>query len=38
MMTIEEGKLYLVTGATGFLGEHLTERILELGGRVRALS
>lgn len=38
MMTIEEGKLYLVTGATGFLGEHLTERILELGGRVRAFS
>ena len=38
MMTIEKGKLYLVTGATGFLGEHLTERILELGGRVRAFS
>lgn len=35
---IEKGKLYLITGATGFLGEHLTERILELGGRVRAFS
>ena len=37
-MIIEKGKLYLITGATGFLGEHLTERVLALGGRVRALS
>jgi len=37
-MVIEKDKLYLVTGATGFLGEHLTERILEFGGRVRAFS
>tara|TARA_A100000172_G_scaffold81161_2_gene73467 strand:+ start:390 stop:1253 length:864 start_codon:yes stop_codon:yes gene_type:complete len=37
-MTVENNKLYLVTGATGFLGELLTERIIEMGGRVRALS
>ncbi len=35
-MIIEKDKLYLVTGASGFLGEHLSERILDLGGRVRA--
>ena len=37
-MTVENNKLYLVTGATGFLGELLTERIIEMGGRVRAFS
>jgi len=35
---IEKNKLYLITGATGFLGEHLVERIIERGGRVRAFS
>ena len=35
---IEKNKLYLITGATGFLGEHLTERILQRGGKVRAFS
>ena len=35
-MIIEKNKLYLVTGASGFLGVHLSERILQLGGRVRA--
>jgi len=28
------GKTYLVTGAAGFIGMHLTKRILESGGRV----
>ena len=37
-MTVENNKLYLVTGATGFLGELLTERIIGMGGRVRAFS
>ena len=37
-MTVEKNKLYLVTGATGFLGELLTERIIQMGGRVRAFS
>ncbi|HEX4841906.1 MAG TPA: NAD-dependent epimerase/dehydratase family protein, partial [bacterium] len=27
----------LVTGATGFIGGHLTERLLTCGARVRAL-
>ena len=36
-MTIEKNKLYLVTGATGFLGQTLVEKIIALGGRVRAL-
>lgn len=37
-MKIEKGKTYLITGATGFLGEHLTKRILDQGGIVRAFS
>ena len=37
-MNIEKGKTYLITGATGFLGEHLTKRILDQGGIVRAFS
>ena len=37
-MTIEKNKLYLVTGATGFLGQTLVEKIIALGGRVRAFS
>jgi|TARA_R100000908_G_C3751304_1_gene145886 UDP-N-acetylglucosamine 4,6-dehydratase len=35
---IEKGKLYLITGATGFLGKQLTKAVLERGGKVRALS
>tara|TARA_R110000823_G_scaffold315646_1_gene448880 strand:- start:16118 stop:16975 length:858 start_codon:yes stop_codon:yes gene_type:complete len=37
-MTIEKNKLYLITGATGFLGQTLVEKIIALGGRVRAFS
>lgn len=37
-MDIKKGKIYLVTGATGFLGELLVERIVGMGGIVRALS
>ena len=37
-MNIKKGKTYLITGATGFLGEHLTKRILDQGGLVRAFS
>jgi len=38
MIKIKENYLYLVTGASGFLGNSLTKKILDLGGRVRALS
>ncbi len=31
-----QGKSVLVTGAVGFIGSHLTERLVELGARVRA--
>ncbi len=31
-----QGKRVLVTGACGFLGSHLTERLIELGAEVRA--
>jgi UDP-N-acetylglucosamine 4,6-dehydratase/5-epimerase len=35
---IEKNKLYLVTGATGFLGECLVQKIINKQGRVRAFS
>jgi UDP-N-acetylglucosamine 4,6-dehydratase/UDP-glucose 4-epimerase len=38
MIKIEQGKLYLVTGGSGFLGQPLVSYILEQGGRVRILS
>jgi NAD dependent epimerase/dehydratase len=31
-----EGRTVLVTGADGFIGSHVVERVLEVGGRVRA--
>ena len=32
-----KGKKVLVTGAEGFIGSHLTERLVELGAEVTAL-
>ncbi len=37
-MKIEKNHLYLITGASGFLGEELVKRIIKAGGRVRAFS
>lgn len=38
MLKIKKDELYLITGASGFLGTSLTKRILLQGGKVRALS
>ena len=38
MVKIEEGKLYLITGGSGFLGIPLCERVLKMGGKVRTLA
>jgi UDP-N-acetylglucosamine 4,6-dehydratase/UDP-glucose 4-epimerase len=38
MIQIKKDKLYLVTGGSGFLGTPLIERIINAGGRVRALA
>lgn len=38
MLQIKKDHLYLVTGGSGFLGTTLIKRILEQGGRVRALA
>lgn len=37
MIKIQEGKLYLVTGASGFLGSNLISHIISRGGKVRAI-
>ena len=37
-MKIEEGKMYLVTGGSGFLGNELVGRILSSGSQVRVIS
>jgi UDP-N-acetylglucosamine 4,6-dehydratase/UDP-glucose 4-epimerase len=38
MIEIKPNKLYLVTGASGFLGSKLVEYILRFGGKVRAMA
>jgi FlaA1/EpsC-like NDP-sugar epimerase len=38
MITIENKKLYLVTGGSGFLGQPLVNYILQQGGLVRVIS
>lgn len=38
MIQIEPGKLYLITGISGFLGERLAKRLLEQGAKVRGVS
>lgn len=37
MIKIEKNKLYLITGAGGFLGKELVKEVLKQGGRVRAI-
>lgn len=37
MIKIEKNKLYLITGAGGFLGKELVKKVLESGGKVRAV-
>lgn len=38
MIEIQKNKKYLITGGTGFLGEILVDKILQLGGNVRVVS
>jgi len=38
MIKIEKGKLYLITGGSGFLGIPLCQRVLDMGGRVRVIA
>ena len=38
MITIQDGKKYLVTGGSGFLGEELIKRIISKGGQVVTIS
>ena len=38
MIKIKRGKLYLITGGSGFLGIPLCKRVLEMGGKVRTLA
>lgn len=38
MVKIEQGKKYLVTGGSGFLGEELIKRIINAGGKVVTIS
>ena len=38
MINIKKDKIYLVTGASGFLGVPLCKKILSLGGKVRAIA
>lgn len=38
MIRIKKGKLYLISGGTGFLGKKLTERLLNLGAKVRVVA
>jgi len=36
--TIKKDKVYLVTGGSGFLGQELIKRILDLGGKVKTIA
>ena len=38
MIKIKNDNIYLVTGASGFLGVPLCKKILSLGGKVKAIS
>ena len=38
MVKIEKGKLYLITGGSGFLGIPLCEKVLKMGGRIRTIA
>ena len=38
MIKIKNGKKYLVTGGSGFLGEELIKRIISKGGQVVTIS